>query len=155
MFHKNVKSFLDKGIEEGFKREYDFFETKFEKDHGRIEKLLCYTVPLTEWDIKEKLFDNITAWKDLKTVFVVESQKYDVKTKKETSQRRYYITSLNLSAEELLNIVRSHWNIENNLHCILDVVFREDESRVRKDNAPQNLAMARKIALNLLKKDSE
>ena len=78
-----------------------------------------------------------------------------VKTKKETSQRRYYITSLNLSAEELLNIVRSHWNIENNLHWILDVVFREDESRVRKDNAPQNLAMARKIALNLLKKDSE
>jgi len=78
-----------------------------------------------------------------------------MKTKKETKQRRYYITSLNLSAKELQGIVRSHWNIENNLHWMLDVVFKEDESRVRKNNAPQNLAMARKIALNLLKKDSE
>ena len=154
LFHKNVKSFLDKGIEEGFKRECDFFETKLEKDHGRIEKRLCYSVPLTDSDIEEKLFDNIRAWKDLKTVFVIESRKYNVKTKKNTSKRRYYITSLSLSAKELQDIVRSHWGIENNLHWVLDVVFKEDESRVRKDNAPQNLAMARKIALNLLKKDS-
>ena len=154
LFHKNAKSFLDKGIEEGFKRECDFFETKLEKDHGRIEKRLCYSVPLTDSDIEEKLFDNIRAWKDLKTVFVIESRKYNVKTKKDTSKRRYYITSLSLSAKELQDIVRSHWGIENNLHWVLDVVFKEDESRVRKDNAPQNLAMARKIALNLLKKDS-
>ena len=53
----------------------------------------------------------------------------------------------------MLEAVRSHWGVENSLHWVLDVVFDEDHSRVRKDNAPQNLAVIRQLALNLLKKE--
>ena len=65
---------------------------------------------------------------------------------------RYFISSLpGDNAEKFADAVRSHWGIENSLHWVLDVAFREDESRVRKDNAPENMAMMRHVALNLLK----
>lgn len=54
----------------------------------------------------------------------------------------------------LLQIVRTHWQIENSLHWVLDIAFREDESRVRKDHAPRNLALLRRLALNLLKRET-
>ncbi len=72
---------------------------------------------------------------------------------KTTIERRYYISSLSLSAQEFSRIIRGHWSIENQLHWVLDVAFHEDNSRVRKDNAPENLAIIRHIALNLLKQD--
>lgn len=64
---------------------------------------------------------------------------------------RYYISSLRESPKELLHTIRSHWAIENKLHWTLDIAFREDESRKRKDNAAQNFSVLRKIALNLIK----
>ena len=69
-------------------------------------------------------------------------------------ERRYYISSRELSAEELTTAVRAHWGIENRLHWVLDVSFGEDGSTVRKDNAPQNLALLKKIVLNLIRMDS-
>ena len=65
----------------------------------------------------------------------------------------YYISSLNGNARHLLSAIRGHWGIENSLHWVLDIAFREDDSRVRKDNAPENLAVIRHIALNLLKQE--
>jgi len=53
-----------------------------------------------------------------------------------------------------LNAIREHWQIENGLHWVLDIAFREDESRIRKDHAPQNMALLRHLALNLLKQDT-
>ena len=70
------------------------------------------------------------------------------------SQPRYYISSLPASAEQLLAAIRSHWSIENSLHWTLDVTFREDQCRVRKDHGPQNLATLRQIGHNRLKNES-
>ncbi len=70
------------------------------------------------------------------------------------SQPRYYISSRAASAEQLLAAVRSHWSIENSLHWTLDVTFREDRCRVRKEHGPPNLATLRQISHNLLKTES-
>jgi predicted transposase YbfD/YdcC len=67
---------------------------------------------------------------------------------------RYFISSWQTSAQSFLNAIREHWQIENGLHWVLDIAFREDESRIRKDHAPQNMAVLRHLALNLLKRDT-
>ena len=69
----------------------------------------------------------------------------------EPPQVRYFLLSKYIPAKQLLRIVRSHWGIENQLHWVLDVVFNEDRNRTRKDNAPENLAILRKLALNLVR----
>jgi predicted transposase YbfD/YdcC len=67
-----------------------------------------------------------------------------------SSETRYYICSLSGQAVEFARAVRSHWGIENKVHWVLDVAFREDDCRVRQGAAAQNLAVVRHIALNLL-----
>lgn len=74
-------------------------------------------------------------------------------TKTETTTR-YFISSWQASAQAFLGAIRDHWQIENGLHWVLDIAFREDESRIRKDHAPQNMAVLRHLALNLLKRDT-
>jgi predicted transposase YbfD/YdcC len=66
----------------------------------------------------------------------------------------YYITSLTSDAVQIARAVRGHWGIENSLHWVLDIAFREDESRIRKDHAPANFATIRHMALNLLRKET-
>ena len=68
-------------------------------------------------------------------------------------ERRYYISSLGLDAKRMAESVRGHWAIENALHWVLDIAFREDDSRIRKGHAPENFSMLRHIALNLLKQE--
>ena len=67
--------------------------------------------------------------------------------------RRYYISNLDNNAEVLAEAIRGHWGIENQLNWVLDVQFQEDDSRIRKDNAPENFAIIRQIALNLLNQE--
>ncbi len=71
-----------------------------------------------------------------------------------TIETRYFITSLPPDAALLLRTVRSHWHIENSLHWVLDVAFREDDSRIRRDHAPENMALFRHMALNLLQHET-
>jgi predicted transposase YbfD/YdcC len=71
-----------------------------------------------------------------------------------TVETRYFISSLQVDAQTLLQTVRTHWHIENGLHWILDIAFREDNSRIRRDHAPHNIALLRHMALNLLKHET-
>jgi predicted transposase YbfD/YdcC len=73
---------------------------------------------------------------------------------KVTTEDHYYISSLDASAQRLLEAKRSHWQIENSLHWVLDIAYCEDESRLHKLNGPQNFAIVRHIALNALKQES-
>ena len=125
----------------------DSFET-VEKSHGRIEKRRCWTV--TDSECIDYLNDNVE-WRNLSSVAMVECERLmeGVKTK----QRRYYISSLRVDAKTLLESARRHWEIENSLHWVLDMGFREDESRVRKGNSAENLSVLRRMAMNLLRQD--
>ncbi|MBC8492189.1 MAG: ISAs1 family transposase, partial [Chloroflexi bacterium] len=90
-------------------------------------------------------------WKKLRSVVKVQAKRND--GQKVTVEDRYYLSSLDGDAQRLLAATRTHWGIENSLHWVLDIAFREDESRVRKGYGAQNLATVRHIALNLLKQD--
>jgi len=90
-------------------------------------------------------------WERLQSIGMVESLR--IINGKTTVETRYYISSLPNNAQTFGESVRSHWGIENPLHWVLDVAFREDECRIRKDNAPQNFAILRHISLNLLNQE--
>lgn len=95
-----------------------------------------------------ELLDDLSAWKHLKSIVMVEaSREKDGKT---TLENRFYLSSLDVTAKEFNRFVRNHWSIENQLHWKLDVVFREDVCRTRTGNAAENMATARKLALQLL-----
>ena len=89
-------------------------------------------------------------WPGLNAVVVVDSQREI--NGKITNETRFYITSLVLLANLVGPMIRAHWAIENSLHWIMDMVFRDDECRVRTDNAPANFATCRHIAYNLTRK---
>jgi predicted transposase YbfD/YdcC len=116
-----------------------------EKGHGRIETRRC--------EVFEKglIVDFENRWKNLTTVIKITSTR-ELPGKTET-QERFYISSLNIN-NDFNSLIRSHWGIENKLHWVLDMTFREDEQRKRANHAAANFAIVRKIALNLLKKDS-
>lgn len=114
-------------------------------EHGRIEERKYWHVNVPDW-LKGK-----DEWKDLKSLGLVEANR-EVKGQSST-ERRYYLSSLEVDAECLAEAVRGHWGIENSTHWILDVVFREDDSRVRVGYAAENLALIRRVALNLLAQD--
>ena len=130
------------------KIQFDYHQTK-EKSHGRLEIRQCWTVQLT--DLSEPLYKS-NEWKNLKTIVMIKSKR--VLNGKEENKTRYFISSLSCGAKKHLGAVRSHWKIENSLHWVLDIGFREDESRLRTGHGPQNFAMLRHFALNLLKQET-
>ena len=119
------------------------------KGHGRIETRECWTV--TDPGCLDYLGTR-KQWAGLKAAVKVNAHRETADGA--TVQSRYYISSLKAPAEKMLEAVRQHWSIENSLHWILDVSFREDQCRVRKDHAPQNLATLRQISHNLLEKET-
>lgn len=114
-----------------------------EKGHGRIETRRCEV-------FKTGYVDN-KRWLGIKSVIKITSTR-EIAEKIET-QERFYISSLDVN-NDFNTLIRSHWCVENNLHWVLDMVFREDEQRKRAKHAAQNFSIVRKIALNLLKKDT-
>jgi predicted transposase YbfD/YdcC len=121
--------------------------TTEDEGHGRHETRVYTMVRLTQ-----EFLSRHPEWNGLKTVGMVRSER-TVGRGETTTEVRYFISSLSLKVAKFAHAVRSHWRIENNLHWVIDVGFREDESRVRTDHAPENLAWVRRIAANLLAKD--
>lgn len=119
-----------------------------EKDHGRIEKRECITINNLDW-----LFE-IHQWEGVRSIVKITATVSHLANGKQTIQERYYISSLPANAAFINRAVRKHWHIENKLHWILDVIFREDYCRVRKGNGAENLTTIRKIALNAFKMDT-
>jgi len=110
--------------------------------HGRIETRKCIVSSQIDW-LEQK-----QRWAGLKTIAMIEETR-EIGDKKSV-ERRFFISSLPADAKLMLSTVRAHWLIENSLHWVLDVVFNEDQSRVRKENAAQNMAIIRHIVLNML-----
>lgn len=147
--YEEVQSLFGYATESEFRDvKHDFCQTT-DKGHGRIEIRRCWTI--AEADFLDYVHE-FADWAHLNTIVLVESERRC--GTEATHTRRYYITSLGNDAKKALGAVRGHWQIENQLHWVLDIAFREDECRVRKDHAAQNFAVLRHMALNLLKQES-
>lgn len=154
--HEEVKTFLDAALSErtaprpvGAKltpgaANLAVLET-VEKDHGRLETRRYYQSAELDW------FADHAKWAGLRSVGLVEAIRE--MGGQRTVERRYYLSSLPLGVATFARAVRGHWGIENKLHWVLDVWFREDQSRARTGYAAENLATLRRLALNLLKQE--
>lgn len=116
--------------------------TEVDCAHGRIETRRCLVTDQIDW-LAQK-----SAWCGLSTLVMLEET--CERNGKTTVERRFFISSLPANAKKIAHAIRAHWAIENTLHWTLDVVFNEDLSRVRKDYAPQNMAIVRHVVMNLL-----
>jgi predicted transposase YbfD/YdcC len=119
------------------------------KGHGRIETRECWTT--SDPDYLGYLPD-LEKWAGLSSIAMIRSERRQ--GDEATVTWRYFISSLESNAELMLRAVRTHWEIENKVHWVLDVVFGEDDSRIRQGQAPQNFAVIRQIALNLLRQET-
>ncbi len=143
---EDVELFVAEQRANGFKdTEISRHET-VDADHGRIETRTVTVIHDAAW------LNHRHDWPGLKAVAIVESNRETgVKIEKET---RFYITSLDAPAVRVGPAIRDHWSIENSLHWVMDMTFRDDECRVRTDHAPANLAVIRHMAQNLIRRAS-
>jgi predicted transposase YbfD/YdcC len=110
--------------------------------HGRVESRKCFVSDRLDW-LEQK-----PEWSGLRSIAMIEETR-DINGRI-SCERRFFISSLPANARQIAQAVRAHWGIENVLHWTLDVVFNEDHSTVRKDHAPQNMAIVRHVVLNML-----
>lgn len=146
---------LHKGVEAFFKAaeksqwtgiEYSYSDCS-EAGHHRLEHRQVWTVPISQLSD----LPNRAKWKGLTTVVMVKRKR--CLWNKTTEEVCFYITSLASDAIFLAQAIRSHWGIENSLHWVLDVTFREDHSRIRSGHGPENMGLLRRLSLNLLKRE--
>ena len=144
--HNSVASIFDLAVERKYKNMHYLRKVEKVKDHGRFERR-CYTLI----SCKENwTFD--TTFYGMRSIGMVEVKRtvHGVVTK----SKRYFITTLKYEdIDQFKKVARKHWDIEINLHWSLDVSFREDDNRTRIKNAAENLAIIRRMALNLLKRN--
>jgi predicted transposase YbfD/YdcC len=135
-------------VEKMFRLQKDCSQSEtLDTGHGRIETRTCRVInDLTFMDDKEQ-------WPGLRSIAQVKSERCIKKTGKTSEEVRYYITSMEANPFTMNQAIRSHWGVENKLHWVLDVIFNEDKSLKKKDNAAVNLNMITKIALALIEKD--
>lgn len=144
--HEETEYFFEEAKKMGFANVPYRYHQSLEKDHGRIENRRCWMVEETaiQW------LDKRDQWPGLASIAAIEAQRRI--GKKKSKETRYFISSLTGSAQQLAEAARKHWGIENSLFWVLDVTMNEDGSRIRKDRAPENMALLRRLALNLIKK---
>ena len=121
-------------------------DTQLSTGHGRIEKRTCEIISSKEWI-------ESAPWRDLNTLIKITSQRTIKLTGEQQHQTRYYISSKKADAKTFNHMVRSHWSIENKLHWVMDVTFKEDHSRKRTGNSAFNFNIITKMALKILEKN--
>jgi predicted transposase YbfD/YdcC len=142
-----LEAWWHKSEREGLSKDNYEKHTDISSGHGRIETRTCEQLLIDKsWLAKAY------RWSGLKSVIKIHAQVHDKSTGKETEETRWFISSLNLNAEQALHAVRSHWQVES-MHWVLDMTFREDESRIRKKQGPLVFNVMRKIAMALFKRD--
>ena len=119
----------------------------FDEGHGRLVRRRVFLDPAA------KGLEPLRGWPELSAVLAVETVRGGSGSGKVEAEIRYFLTSCGDGPVTLARAIRRHWSVENGLHWVLDVTFREDDSRVRNRTAARNLALLRKIALNLVAKD--
>lgn len=132
--HAEVKEWFENAKNNNFAGIESSHQEEIEVGHHRIEKREVYSVLVTELPP----LHNQNKWLELKTVIMVVSER--ILWNKTTYDVRFQSSSIESNGELFLKSLRGHWAIENSLHWSLDVTFSEDKSRIRKDNAPENLA---------------
>ena len=143
--YEDVQQLFDWAHTQNFKAiDHDFYET-VEAGHGRIEKRRCWSLGSVEHLV------NANKWAQFTSVAMVESQRDS--QGKVSREVRYYISSLTPNARVLAEAIRTHWTVENPLHWVLDVAFREDDCRIRTGHAPENFTVLRHLALSALNQD--
>ena len=146
ILYEEMKEYFDWAQENPIeKKQLDIYkETTF--DHGRM--VVYKTIVTTDviW------FEGIKDWQSLRSFILVER----VRTEKNnvSKEQAFFISSLQTTAEHCSRLVRGHWSVENQLHWMLDVAFREDDCTIHAGNAPQNLSILRKMALACIDKDT-
>jgi predicted transposase YbfD/YdcC len=145
--HEEVKWFFDDIDPENDQKEglIDYYRD-VDKDHGRIEIRECICSEEIDW-----LKPYLEGWPRVKSIAMVKAKR--IIGDEESQESRFYVSSLAPDAQLLSKAVRAHWGVENSVHWVLDMVFREDESRMRMGNSPENFAILRRIALNLVRRD--
>lgn len=141
---EEVSEFFDDVLVRGLDASLET-HTRIDKGHGRLEERTVFLSRDVQW------LRDIDKWKGLSAVVAVQSKR--TISGETTTERRHYICSKNASAEDLGEYIRNHWSVENELHWTLDVGFHEDLCRVRVQNAAENLARIRRVALSILKQD--
>jgi predicted transposase YbfD/YdcC len=139
--HQAVIDYIDEQLEGNLSTARE--HVTIEKGHGREETRTYLQLPAP------KSLPGFTLWKGLKTIGVVTSR--CLRDGKETIEVRYYISSLAMGVKRFARAVRGHWGIENTCHWVLDVTYREDESRIREEALRENFAWINRFTLSLLK----
>lgn len=142
--YEATKKLLDEAILEGFKNLRHDYHEQITGDHGRIETRRVWVCDAIQW---LKMADQ---WPGLRQVAVVERRRE--MAGQSSTQRGYFIASHpTLDAARTAGAIRGHWGIENQVHWVLDMVFQEDQSRIRRDDGGENFSRLRRMALNKLR----
>lgn len=146
--YKDVKLYLDDIVQDKSVIQSSNYHKTVDKGHGRLEIRKCVVSNEIGW------LQSKSEWKGLQGIGAIYCEIEE--NGKKTKQSHYFIYSCgDMTAEQIMRHKRNHWSVENNLHWVLDMAFREDESRARKDNSAENFNVLRQIALNILKSEKD
>ena len=149
--HAEVASWFKASLNEHSNTGQGYFEESASvNNHGRSERRECWLMA-----VPEHLQRATKPWANLQSIAMVRRQR-QVGTQQTSDETHYYISSLPVEAgaQTIAKAIRSHWAVENNLHWSLDVSFKEDASKIRKDHGPANMACMRRLALTQLKRET-
>lgn len=137
---------MDEYCKDSEAKSKDIYAYTIDNSHGRLEKRECFVCNDIGW------LDNREKWTDIHGIGMIIAKIEE--NSQISEQRHYFIYSCkNLNAADLMKAKRHHWSVENSLHWVLDMAFREDEAKARKDYSAENFNILRQLAYNILKSD--